>query len=103
MAEEKKATVNVICTLTAKVAYRMQSDNDIVKVTFNMSDVPVDATDDQVKFAAVDAIAKDFGRERGTGTGIIRAVDTEGDKACFIAINSIKKFVILDTEIKRGE
>ena len=103
MTEEKKATVNVMCILTAKVAYKMQSDNDIVKITFNMSDVPVDATDDQVKFAAVDAIAKDFYRERGTGTGIIRAVDTEGDRACFIALDSIKKFVILNTEIKKEE
>lgn len=103
MAEEKKATVNVMCIFTAKVAYKMQSDNDIVKITFNMSDVPVDATDDQVKFAAVDAMAKDFGRDRGNGTGIIRAVDTEGDRMCFIAIESIKKFVILNTEIKRGE
>lgn len=99
MAEEKKATVNVSCTLTAKVAYKVQCDNDIIKVAFNMADVPVDATDDQIKFAAVDALAKDFGK----GTGIIRAQDSEEDRACFIAVDSIKKFAILNTEIKRGE
>lgn len=99
MAEEKKATANVICTLTVKVAYKMQCDNDIVKVTFNMSDVPVDATDAQIKLAATDALAKDFEK----GTGIIRAQDSEGDRACFIAIDSIKKFAILNTEIKKGE
>ena len=99
MAEEKKATVNVTCALTAKVAYKMQCDNDIIKITFNMADVPVDATDDQIRFAAVDALAKDFGK----GMDIIRAQDSEGDRACFIAVDSIKKFTILNTEIKRGE
>ncbi len=99
MAEEKKATVDVVCMLTAKVAYKTQCDNDIVKITFNMSDVPVDATNDQVKLAATDALAKDFEK----GTGIIRAMDSEGDRVCFIAIDSIKKFAILNTEIKRGE
>lgn len=99
MTEEKKATVDVICTLTAKVVYKMQCDNDIVKITFGMSDVPVDATDNQIKLAATDALAKDF----ADGTGIMHAVDSEGDRACFIAIDSIKKFVILNTEIKKGE
>lgn len=99
MAEEKKATVNVTCVLTVKVVYKMQCDNDIVKVTFNMSDVPVDATDDQIRLAAVDALAKDFGK----GTGIIRAMDSEGDRACFITVDFIKKLAILNTEIKRGE
>ena len=64
-----------------------------------MSDVPVDATDEQIKLTAADALAKDFEK----GTGIIRAVDSEGDRVCFIAIDSIKKFAILNTEIKRGE
>ena len=103
MAEEKKATVDVMCTLTVKVAYKMQCDNDIVKVTFNMSDVPVDATDGKIKWAAVAALSDALVKDYKKGTGIIRAVDTEGDKICFIAIDSIKKFVILNTEIKRGE
>lgn len=99
MAEEKKATVDVICTLTAKVSYKDQSDNDIVKITFSMSDVPVDATDNQIKLAATDALAKDF----ADGKGIIRAVDSEGDRLCFIAVDSFKKFTVVDIEIKKGE
>lgn len=99
MAEEKKATVNVICTLTAKVSYKDQCDNDIVKITFNMSDVPVDATDNQIKLAAIDALSKDL----ADGKGIIHAVDSEGDRLCFIAVDSFRKFTVLDVEIKKGE
>lgn len=99
MTEDKMATVDVVCILTAKVAYKMQCDNDLVRITFNMSDVPVEATDNQVRLAATDALAKDFEK----GTGIIRVVDSEGDRVCFIAIDSIKKFTVLSNEIKRGE
>lgn len=99
MTEEKKAIVDVICTLTAKVSYKDQCDNDIVKITFSMSDVPVDAKDNQIKLAATDALSKDL----ADGKGIIHAVDSEGDKVCFIAIDSVKKFTVLDIEIKKGE
>ena len=97
MAEEKKATVNVVVTLTTKL-YMKNCDNvcsDAV-ITFNMADVPVDATDDQIKFATADAIAEELGK----GTGILKCMLDEDQS--FIAIDAIACLKIKNFEVKRG-
>ena len=98
MAEEKKATVDVVVTLTTKL-YMKNCNNmcsDAV-ITFNMSDVPVDASDDRVKFAAADAIAAELGK----GTGVLKCMLDEDQS--FIAIDTIACLKIKNFEIKRGE
>lgn len=99
MAEEKKATCDVQVYIKARISYKKQCDNDIVMITFNMSDVPVDASDDMIKASALGHITDDLEK----GTGVIKAVDSEGSNVCIIAIDSIKKFTVLSNEIKRGE
>lgn len=99
MTEEKKATCDVQVIMTAKICYKSHSDNDIVKITFNMTDVPVDAKDEMIKASASSNIADDI--EKGSGT--IKAVDTEDNCVCFIAISDIKKFTVKNIELKRGE
>jgi hypothetical protein len=98
MAEEKKAVVNVTVTFAAKLYFKnctnVASDT---KIIFNMSDVPVDATDDQVKQASTDALAEEIKK----GTGIIRCT-LENDPS-FIAIDTIACCRIKNVEIKRGE
>lgn len=97
---EKKATVDVQVFIDAKIGYKSDScDNDIVKVTFNMTDVPVDASDEMIKVSASANLADDLDK----GIGTLKVVDTEGNRVCFIAINDIRKFTILNVEIKRGE
>ena len=58
-------------------------------ITFSMSDVPVDASDDMIKASALGHITDDLEK----GTGVIKAVDSEGSNVCIIAIDSIKKFI----------
>lgn len=101
MPEEKKATVDVQVFIDAKIGYKSDcdNDNDIVKITFNMTDVPVDASDEMIKVSASSNIADDLDK----GTGTIKVIDTEGNRVCFIAIDDIRKFTILNIEIKRGE
>lgn len=99
MAEEKKAICDVQVYIKARISYKKQCDNDIVKITFNMSDVPVDASDDMIRSSALNHITNDLEK----GTGIIRAVDSEGGNVCVITISSIQKFTVLNNEIKRGE
>lgn len=99
MAEEKKATCDVQVYIKARISYKKQCDNDIIMITFNMSDVPVDVSDDMVKASALGHITDDLDK----GTGVIKAVGTEGSNVCIIAISSIQKFTVLNTEIKRGE
>ena len=99
MSEEKKATCDVQVYIKARISYKKQCDNDIVMITFNMSDVPVDASDDMIKASALGHITDDLEK----GTGVIKAVDSEGGNVCIIAIDSIKKFTVLSNEIKRGE
>lgn len=97
---EKRATVDVQVFIEAKISYKSDAcDNDIVKITFNMTDVPVDAKDEMIKASASSNIADDIDK----GTGTIKAVDTEGDRVCLIAVDDIRKFTILNVEIKRGE
>ena len=97
---EKKATVDVQVSMDVKIGYKSdRCDNDIIKVMFSMSDVPVDANDEMIKLSASSNIADDLDK----GTGTIKAVDTEGNRVCFIAISDIRKFTILNIEIKRGE
>lgn len=97
---EKRATVDVQVFIDAKISYKSDAcDNNIVKITFNMTDVPVDANDEMIKVSASSNIADDLDK----GTGTIKAVDTEGNRVCFIAIDDIRKFTILNIEIKRGE
>ena len=45
MAVEKKATCDVQVFMEAEIAYKMLNVSDVVKITFNMTDVPVDASD----------------------------------------------------------
>lgn len=99
MAEEKKATCNVQVYIKARISYKRQCDNDIVMITFNVSDIPVDTSDDMIKANALGYITTDLEK----GTGIIKAVDSEGNRVCFIAIDSIQKFTVLSNEITRGE
>lgn len=96
---EKKATVDVQVLMKVKIGYKSNCDNDIVMITFNMTDVPVDANDEMIKLSASSNIADDLDK----GTGTIKAVDTEGNRVCFIAINDIRKFTILNIELKKGE
>lgn len=97
---EKKATVDVQVLMEVKIGYKSdRCDNDIVKITFNMTDVPVDANDEMIKLSASSNIADDLDK----GTGTIKAVDTEGNRICFIAISDIRKFTILNVELKKGE
>lgn len=98
MAEEKKATCDVMVTLTTKL-YMKNCSNicSDAAITFNMSNVPVDATDDQIKFSAADAIASDLKK----GTGILKCMLDEDQS--FIAIDAIACLKIKDFEIKRGE
>jgi len=97
---EKKATVDVQVLMEVEIGYKSDScDNDIVKITFNMTDVPVDANDEMIKLSASSNIADDLDK----GTGTIKAVDTEGNRVCIIAISDIRKFTILNIELKKGE
>jgi hypothetical protein len=96
---EKKATCDVQVFMEARIAYKSDCDNNIVKITFSMTDVPVDANDEMIKLSASSNIADDIDK----GTGIIRAVDTEDNCVCFIAISDIRKFTIKSIELKRGE
>lgn len=98
MAEEKKAKVNVVVKLTTKLYFKNCTNtcSDAV-ITFNMSDVPVDAVDDQIEFAAADAIASDLKK----GTGILKCM--LDDDQSFIAIDAIACLKIKDFEINRGE
>ena len=99
MAEEKKATCDVQVYIKARISYKSHCDNDIVMITFNMSDVPVDASDDMIKASALGHITDDIEK----GTGVIKAVDSESNNVCIITVDSVKKFTVLSNEIKRGE
>lgn len=96
---EKKATVDVQVLMEVKIGYKSNCDNNIVKITFNMTDVPVDANDEMIKLSASSNIADDIDK----GTGTIKAVDTEDNCVCFIAISDIRKFTIKNIELKKGE
>lgn len=98
MAEEKKATVDVMVALTTKL-YMKNCDNvcSNAVITLNMSDVPVDATDDRIKFAAADAMAAELDK----GTGVLKCILDEDQS--FIAIDAIACLKIKSIEIKRGE
>ena len=96
---EKKATVDVQVLMEARIGYKSNCDNNIVKITFNMTDVPVDANDEMIKLSASSNIADDLDK----GTGTIKAVDTEDNCVCFIAISDIRKFTIKNIELKKGE
>lgn len=99
MTEEKKATVDVQIFMEAEIAYKMLNVSDTVKITFNMTDVPVDAKDEMIKVSASSNIADDIDK----GTGTIKAVNTKDNCICFIAISDIRKFTVKNIELKRGE
>lgn len=97
--EDETAICDVQVYIKARISYKRQCDNDIIKITFNMSDVPVDASDDMIEASAINHITNDLEK----GTGVIRAVDFEGGNICVIAVSSIQKFTVLNNAIKRGE
>ena len=95
---EKKATTNIVAQLTTKL-YLKNCDNicsDAI-ITFNMTDVPVDAPEEQIKNTVIDALYKEYNK----GTGAIRCMLTED--ISFIAIDTVACIKIKDIKIIKGE